>query len=64
MMNAQIAGAAEQQSAVTEEVRHNINSIKEVTQQSADGLAVTAADSEQLVGLARQFQSLVQQSKL
>lgn len=64
MMNTQIAGAAEQQSAVTEEVRRNICSIKDVAQQTAAGAASTAAGSEELVGLARQFHSSVRQSKL
>jgi len=64
MMTTQIAGAAEQQNAVTEEIRRNINSIKDVAQQTAEGAAATASGSEELVGLARQFQSLVQQSKL
>lgn len=45
---------------MTEEVHRNITSIKDVAQQTAEG----AAGCEELVGLARQFQSLVQQSKL
>ncbi len=58
-MNTQIASAAEEQSAVAEEINRNINNISQVAEQSATGAEQTAAASEQLARLAEQLQTMV-----
>lgn len=63
-MNAQIATAAEQQRAVTEEINHNIVNIGEVTEQTATSTAQIAQASEELAKLASQMQSIVEQFKV
>ncbi|MDY6978523.1 MAG: PAS domain-containing methyl-accepting chemotaxis protein, partial [Pseudomonadota bacterium] len=47
-MNTQIASAAEEQSAVAEEVNRNIININQVSQETADGARVTAESSQRL----------------
>ncbi len=63
-MNTQIASAAEQQSAVAEEINRNIVSINQVTEQTADGAKQTSNSSEELTGLANQLHGLVGRFKL
>jgi methyl-accepting chemotaxis protein len=59
-MNTQIASAAEEQSAVTEEISRSIVSINEVSEQSATGAQQTAAASQDLARLAEQLQGLAE----
>jgi len=51
-MNIQIASAAEEQSAVTEEINRNVNSIVEVAQSTKGCADLTDAARDQLVSLA------------
>ncbi|OOZ41096.1 hypothetical protein BOW53_05025 [Solemya pervernicosa gill symbiont] len=55
-MNLQIASAAEEQSAVAEEINQNVTIITNVAQETAEGAASTAAASEQLKGLAAELE--------
>jgi methyl-accepting chemotaxis protein len=63
-MNTQIASAAEEQSAVTEEINRSIVSINEVSEQSAAGATQTAQASEDLARLAEQLKVLVARFKV
>ncbi|WJW74741.1 methyl-accepting chemotaxis protein [Thiohalobacter sp. IOR34] len=63
-MNAQIATAAEEQSAVAEEINGNITRINEVASQAAVGAQQTASSSNEMAHLAAQLQSLVGQFKV
>ncbi|MEJ2691466.1 MAG: methyl-accepting chemotaxis protein [Candidatus Thiodiazotropha sp.] len=63
-MNAQIANAAEEQSAVTEEINRSIVSINSVAEQSAAGAQQTAAASDDLAKLAEQLKGLVERFKV
>lgn len=63
-MNAQIATAAEEQRAVTEEINHNIVNISQVTEQTATSTQQIAIASEDLAKLAGQMQNLVEQFKV
>lgn len=58
-MNSQIAEAAEQQSAVAEDINRSIHSIGESTEQTSAGTQQTASSSEQLNGLVMQLRGLV-----
>ncbi|MFZ5593946.1 MAG: methyl-accepting chemotaxis protein [Pseudomonadota bacterium] len=58
-MNTQIASAAEEQSAVAEEINRNILTISQIGDQSAAGAQQIATASEELARLAAQLQSLV-----
>ncbi|HEY9199247.1 MAG TPA: methyl-accepting chemotaxis protein [Gammaproteobacteria bacterium] len=58
-MNTQIATAAEEQSAVAEEINRNIATINGVADQTADGAAQTATASEDLADLATGLQTIV-----
>lgn len=58
-MNAQIAQAAEQQSAVAEDINRSISSIGESTEQTAAGTQQTASSSDQLSGLVLQLRAAV-----
>jgi methyl-accepting chemotaxis protein len=60
-MNAQIASAAEEQSAVAEEINRNIVTVSQVAEQVSDGAQQTNATSEELARLAEQLQGLVKQ---
>ncbi|WP_428774455.1 methyl-accepting chemotaxis protein [Vibrio sp.] len=51
-MNAQIATAAEQQSAVTEEINKNITTISDISNQTAAGAEQSSSATEQLASLA------------
>ncbi len=63
-MNTQIASAADQQSAVAEEINRNIVTISQVTEQTAEGVQQTSSSSEALTGLANQLDGLVRRFKL
>ncbi|MDQ1363793.1 MAG: methyl-accepting chemotaxis protein, partial [Pseudomonadota bacterium] len=63
-MNAQIASAAEEQSAVADEINRNIVNISQSTEQSGQGAHQTAIASEDLARLAGQLQSLVGQFRI
>ncbi len=63
-MNAQIATAAEEQSAVAEEINRNIVSISDVVDQTAEGSRQTSTASGELARLAVQLQQLVGQFKV
>ena len=63
-MNAQIATAAEEQRAVTEEINHNIVNISQVTEQTATSTQQIAIASEDLAKLAGKMQNLVEQFKV
>jgi len=63
-MNTQIATAAEQQSAVAEEINKNILNISDIVDRTADGASQTSTASEELASLAIQLQQLVNQFKV
>jgi methyl-accepting chemotaxis protein len=63
-MNVQIASAAEQQSAVAEEISRNVIAIRDISTQTAAGLEQTVAASQALLQVARQLQSLVSEFKV
>ncbi|MDX1251777.1 MAG: methyl-accepting chemotaxis protein [Gammaproteobacteria bacterium] len=63
-MNTQIASAAEEQSAVSEEINRNIVTISQIGSQTAAGAHQTSAASEELARLAAQLQSLVGRFKV
>lgn len=63
-MTVQIATAAEEQRAVTEEINHNIVNISQVTEQTASSTQQIADASEDLAKLASQMQSLVEEFKV
>jgi len=63
-MNTQIATAAEEQSAVAEEINRNIVNISEIVDRTADGANQTSVASEELASLAAQLQQLVNQFKV
>jgi methyl-accepting chemotaxis protein len=58
-MNPQIAAAAEQQSAVTEEINRSVLKVRDVTEQTAAASEETAAASVQLTKLSLDLQALV-----
>ncbi|MCP5093296.1 MAG: methyl-accepting chemotaxis protein [Gammaproteobacteria bacterium] len=57
-MNTQIATAAEEQTAVAEEIDHNVVSISEIANQTAAGTEEITAVSEETLRLAQDLQSL------
>jgi methyl-accepting chemotaxis protein len=58
-MNTQIATAAEEQSAVAEEINRNVVNISELADQTSEGAKQTSQVSDELVRLAEQLQSAV-----
>jgi methyl-accepting chemotaxis protein len=62
--NVQIASAAEQQNAVTEEINRNITKISEVTDLTAAGAQQTASASNEMRQFASQLKALVGQFKV
>lgn len=57
-MNQQIAAAAEQQSAVAEEISRSVTSIRDIADQSALAMDESASSSIQLASLGRELQGL------
>ncbi len=62
-MNTLIASAAEEQTAVAEEINRNIHSISKVSEQTSQGMQKTAASSHELLELADQLKQTVNQFK-
>jgi methyl-accepting chemotaxis protein len=63
-MNQQIAAAAEQQTAVAEEINRSVTSIRDIADQSASAMEQTAASSIQLAELGRELQGMAGQFRL
>ena len=63
-MNTQIATAAEEQSAVAEEINRNITRISSIADNTSSGAMQTAQSSEELLRLAAELQRMVSQFKL
>ena len=58
-MTAQIASAAEEQSAVSEEINRNISNISQISDNNATGSTQTSAASTQLAGLSVELQQML-----
>ncbi|KPZ20883.1 hypothetical protein ALO56_200116 [Pseudomonas viridiflava] len=58
-MNQQIAAAAEEQSAVAEEISRSIVNVRDVSEQTASASDETAASSVELARLGGQLQTMV-----
>ncbi|MES2819004.1 MAG: methyl-accepting chemotaxis protein [Pseudomonadota bacterium] len=58
-MNQQIAAAAEEQTAVAEEINRSVTSIRAISDQSATAMQASAASSAQLADLGRELQAMV-----
>jgi len=63
-MNLQIATAAEQQSAVAEEINHNINNIATSCEKTASSAELTAESGNNLFELSNRLQTLATQFKV
>ena len=63
-MNIQIASAAEEQSAVAEDINRNIESINQVANVTSRGATQTAASSDTMENLADSLQKIVAKFKL
>jgi methyl-accepting chemotaxis protein len=63
-LNFQIASAAEEQSAVTEDMNRNIQKISTISEQSAQGAGQTRIASEELARLAESLQEKISHFKL
>ena len=63
-MNTQIATAAEEQSAVAEEINRNVTTISTIADSTSTGATQTAQSSEELVRLTLELRRLVDQFKL
>jgi methyl-accepting chemotaxis protein len=63
-LNFQIASAAEEQSAVTEEMNRNVQKISSISDQSAEGAGQTRIASEELARLAEGLQAKINQFRL
>ncbi len=63
-MNTQIAGAAEEQSTVTDEINRSIISIHEVAEQSAAGAQHTTQASHDMARLAEQLKEMVERFRV
>jgi len=63
-MNTQIATAAEEQSAVAEEINRNVVTISEMADKTSEGARQTSAVGEELVELAGRLEKLVDRFKL
>lgn len=63
-MNALIATATEEQTAVAGEIEQNVSNISVSTEQTAEGAKQTAAESEKLARLGSDLQQLVGQFKV
>jgi methyl-accepting chemotaxis protein len=63
-MNAMIASAAEEQSAVAEEINRSVVNITQISDETATGARQTTSTAEALAGLAVQLRSLALQFKV
>ncbi len=63
-MNVQIANAAQEQTAVSDDINRNITAINDIAQQSAEGAGQIAQASDELAQLSTQLRSLVAQFKI
>ncbi|PWU30395.1 methyl-accepting chemotaxis protein [Pseudomonas sp. RW407] len=63
-MNQQIAAAAEQQSAVAEEINRSVLSVRDISEQTAAASEETAASSVELARLGNELQGLVGRFRL
>jgi len=63
-MNASIASAAEEQSAVAEEIDRNVVNINDITREVNEGAAQTNSASQELAQLAEELQRQVQSFKV
>ncbi|MFW6322130.1 MAG: methyl-accepting chemotaxis protein [Guyparkeria sp.] len=63
-LNFQIASAAEQQSAVAEEVNRNVQTISQISEESAQGATQTKTASAELARLAEELQARLARFKL
>ncbi len=63
-MNMQIATAAEEQSAVAEEINRNVSTISDIADHTAQGADKTHSSSGDLVALAQELQNQVEQFRL
>jgi len=63
-MNLQIATAAEEQSAVAEEINRNVTRISNIADNTSSGATQTAHSSEDLLRLTAELRRLVSQFKL
>jgi methyl-accepting chemotaxis protein len=63
-MNPQIAAAAEEQSAVAEEINRSVLKVRDVSEQTAAASEETAAASAQLTQLSLDLQMLVSKFRL
>ena len=63
-MNQQIAAAAEQQSAVAEDISQSVTRVRDIGEQSASASEQTAAASAELARLGLELQALVRQFRL
>ena len=63
-LNTQIASAAEEQSATTEEINRNITNIRDMSEQTESGARQAASVSEELARLATNLQQVVGRFKV
>ncbi|RMU57524.1 hypothetical protein ALP29_201765 [Pseudomonas syringae pv. avii] len=63
-MNLQIATAAEEQSAVTDEINRSVTSVREISEQTSSASDETAKSSVELSRLGEHLQALVGRFKL
>lgn len=63
-MNTHIASAAEEQTAVAEDINRNINQIAQVAEANADSTSQTTQTSQSLAGLATELQQLISRFKV
>ncbi len=63
-MNTHIASAAEEQSAVAEDINRNVNHIAQVAEENAESTSQTTETSLGLAGLAADLQKLITQFKV
>ncbi len=63
-MNTQIASAAEEQSAASEDINHNVVSISHISDETATGTKHTEDTSKELSKLSEQLQTLIRQFKV
>jgi methyl-accepting chemotaxis protein len=63
-MNTHIASAAEEQTAVAEDINRNVNQIAQVAEANADSTSQTTQTSQSLAGLASELQQLISRFKV